>query len=1000
MSYQFPELKNFLGLYSQENSFSIPDGALETAANVVLSKDRVISKRRGFYQYYDPGASTLNNLFFYQGRLISVFSDKSSYLTDTGSAPNMTGTSTTHTGSAVAVTGGRVSRSVQSNNNIYYTSDNGMMKLEAYNSAVYKSGTPPAVDIRARFISGGSGPFSADSQMAWRIVYGRRDANDNLILGAPSDIVSLTNAVVSNVNYTFVLTTVTVTSTSHGLATGTVITVTGGTDTNVNGTYTITSTGVNTFTYVVPVAPAGVGNLDYVASFTARLEFSVPTEISSVADGYFYQVYRTSASISSAVTPDINFKLVDEFKLTAGEISARVVFFEDTIDDILLGAELYTNPNSREGELQSNDRAPLCDDVTLFKNHVFYANCTTRHLLDLAVIDSTGMVSGDFVEIKVDATTRRYVARTGVGNSTVTAATTFVTTTITVNYTAHGLLAGDTIYVANAVGTGTLPSGTYSVATAAANSFTFTAASAPTTLTFLDFQGVTNGTYPIFQLDNSSGSASLRLRQTASGIVKAINRDTSALVYAKYVSGLTDTPGKMRFQAKGFTGKIYVRASSTTVGDAFSPVLPDSFVSGDQVFSRNDDQPHVFYVSKIGEPEAVPLVNFFPVGARNKSILRIEALRDSVIVLKEDGVFRVNGDAVSNFSVTALDNTIFTLDASSVALLNNQVMTLSNQGVCLISDSSVQVVSRKIEDPIAAVLGSSSLVGQTGAVAYESERLYLLSTLAPNQATNTVVYGYNYLNDSWVTWDTTFKQGVLGANDTLYVVTSGNKINKERKNQTRIDFCGQNHAITVVSVAVDELSAIITITSKVPEIGDVVVKSDVFNRVTSVFGAASPYILTFERPTNLLAADSAVLYAKYDSTVKMAPFHAGLIGREKQFAQMQVHTRDESITSMDVSFTGAYYGGSEMVTWRRNAIGATGGGWGSQPWGFFPWGEGDGINNTQGTRNAPILRVYVPLFQQRNTFIQALLEHKNAGEAINIQAIAFAVRPYQERVSR
>ena len=53
-----------------------------------------------------------------------------------------------------------------------------------------------------------------------------------------------------------------------------------------------------------------------------------------------------------------------------------------------------------------------------------------------------------------------------------------------------------------------------------------------------------------------------------------------------------------------------------------------------------------------------------------------------------------------------------------------------------------------------------------------------------------------------------------------------------------------------------------------------------------------------------------------------------------------------------------------------------------------------------GTQPASIVRTYVPRFQQRNTFIQPTLEHASAGEAMNIQAVAFAVRAYGERTSR
>jgi hypothetical protein len=1009
MAYNYPEIKNFLGLFSQQNSFTLPDGAMEIAENIVLGRDGICQKRRGFYEYYEPGSGTLNNLALYDSTLIAFFNSKVSYLTESGTAPNKTGSASDLSGATVLLSSNRVARSVQSNKNLYFTTDNGVLKLEAYNSSIYKAGTAPALDLRATFQAGTNGPVDADCQLAWRVCYGRRDANDNLILGAPSDIVSLVNANITSCTYSSAGAgpyTVTVTdSAGHGLTTGTYVTVSSATDTDANGSYAITVTAPTTFTYQTTANPAS-GTLSYVPHYYTRLETTIPSDISTVNDGYFIQIYRTSQSLTSDVTPDSDFKLIEERKLTSAEISSRIFVFDDDIDDLLLGAELYTNPNSREGELQANARPPLCDDITVYKNHAIYGKCTSRHILDFSVIDTTGLADGDYVEVKVDSTTRRYVARTGVGNENVTGTVANDGSgNIQVTYTSHNLQNGDSIYIMNVTG-GSLTEGTYYVINRAANTFEISTSSGGANVAYnsetaLEFQGVTNGTYPIFYLNASGGSASLRLRETAQGLVKAINRDSSSLVYARYVSGLTEIPGKMRLEAKSFTGTIYMRGNDATTADAFSPVLATDFSTGDQVYSRNDDLPNFFFSSKIGEPEAVPLTNSFPVGARNKDILRVVALRDSLIVLKEDGVFRVNGDSPSNFSVTVLDNTVVCLDPSSVVVLNNQVIALSNQGVCLITDSSVQIISRRIEDPIQAILGSSNLVGQTAAIAYESDRHYLLSTLEPNGTTNGIVYVYNVLNDGWVTWDQTFKQGIVGNSDTLFLISTDNRILKERKFQTRLDFCGQNHATTVVSVASDALTAVITCSTRAPTNGDIIVQSDVINRVeSSSLVSGNNYTVTFYRACNLVAANTPTLYEQYDSTIKLAPFHAGLVGRSKQFAQMQGHTKDESVTSVDISFSGNSYGESEVVTWSATEVGAAGTGWGNQPWGYFPWGNSDGVNITYGTKNAPIIRIYIPLFQQRNTYIQPRILHPHAGEAINLQSLSFAVRAYGERVSR
>ncbi len=1077
MSFSYPEIRSFVGLYLQQNSLTVPDGALETALNVVISKDGQITKRRGYYTFYSPITGTLNRLFTYQNVLMAAFQTKLSYLTETGTAPNKTGVETALSGQTVAITNGRVARTVQSNRNLYFTTDNGLLKITAYNSTIAKSGSPQGLDVAGRFVasSASAGVFASGATWGYRVVFGYRDSNDNLILGAPSDITTLTNTAVVGKAVSCSTNTLTVTSTAHGLVSGMYLTfanAAGFTDAannaKANGTYQITVTTADAFTYTVASGPTGgPGTIDYYYAGPVELEFSVPSEIGA-SDGYFYQIYRSSQVQTGTIFSD--FKLTDELTLTSAQITAGVVFYSDDIDDILLGAELYTNQNSREGELQANTRAPKAEDVTLYKGYTIYGNCTTRQLLQFNVIDSTLLASGDWIETKVDSTVRRYVARTGVGNQTRLSQTVTGSGPLVVTYVAHGLLVGDTVYISNVTG-GSYANQTVTLTAKTADTFTFTPTGSGSP-TALEFQGVTgldtihasssvsgavtltvtfNGhgidvgvvvfistvvggsyanqrvtvtaattntftftavgsgsatslnfqaVYPIFYLSTSS-SASVRLRDTAQGIVKAMNRDTGSLVYAQYSSGTNAIPGQMTLQAKGFTGIIYLRASAATPASAFSPVLPTAFSSGTQIYSRNDELPHVFFSSKLNEPEAVPLVNFFTVGARNKEILRVVALRDSLIVIKEDGVYRVTGDAVSNFNVTTLDSTVFCVAASSVDVINNQAIFLSNQGVCLVTESSVQIVSRKIEDVIQPILGQVDIASVTSGVGYESERLYLLTTSDPNDTDATNVWAFNVLTEAWTLWDTIFSQASLGPQDRLYYIPSAtNAIMRERKYQTRTDYTAESYTVTVSAVSSDKTTCTLTVPmGETPESGDVVVKSNVINRITAVTAVSSTtFTVEFLRASNLVNADSEILYRYITSQVGLAPFHAGLVGRTKQFSQVEVHFRDAaSCSRLSCYFVGPTFGGSASQEWESTFSAA---GWGLFPWGFEPWGQGEGVNLPIGTQPAAICRVYVPLFQQRTVWIQPYLEHSEAGETFSIQAMAFAVRAYGERVSR
>ncbi len=1010
VAYSYPEIKNFLGLFAQANSFSLPDGAMETAENIVINDDGVLAKMRGFYNYFTPTLKTLNQLFNYQNKLISIYEASASYFTDTGSSPNYTGSEHALSGQSFTCAAPRVSRGLEQNANQYFTADNGIMKLDAYNGTLFLAGAPPGLDIRGGFTAD-NGPILADSEYAVRVVFGRTDANNNLILGAPSDILTLTTQNTLVVPYTRSgggPYTVTATLVGHNLSVGMTITVSAGTTATVDGTHVITAVTASTFVWSQVADPGASGTFSFKTTRQGIYEFTVPSDISNVSQQWFYQIYRTSQSGSASISPTADFRLIDQVLLTSAEISAHFVTYIDEVDDVLVefAPELYTNPNSREGELQANYRPPLCDDMALFNNYVFYANCETRQTLEVDVIDAGALAAADYIEIKIDAVTRRYVAQAGVGNRTVKADS--ITNSggdLRIDYVAHGLTNGETIYISTITG-GSLTAGSYFVVSAATDTFkiSLTSGGSPiaySAVTELYFEGVTNGTYPIFQLDKTSATVSAQLRNTAQGIVKAINRDQSSLIYANYTSGITDTPGKMQFTAKGFTGVIYVRANSAAAGAAFYPVLPSSFASGTQVFSKNDDQPNVVYISKVGEPEAVPYVNQIPVGSRNKAIKRIFALRNSIIVLKEDGVFKITGDNPINFTVTILDNTVQVVAANSGATLNNQVYFLAINGICVATDSAVEIVSRRIENRIENIIGLSNISAITSAVAYDSDRTYRISTAFPNDSTKTITYFHNSINDTWTESDQLFNGGVVGPNDIMYYISTDNKILKERKNGTRVDYGNQNYSITVTTVDSDSMGALINSSAHAPQVGDFIVMSNVITRIESVENVAgSDYQVTFFRTTNLVDGNTPTLYARIVSNIRMAPFHAGVLERGKQFSQLQLHTRSPSITKITCTFSGQTFGGSEVTNWLANLVSGNSGGWGFEPWAFFPWGLADQINNFFATAPAPVVRLYVPLFQQRNTFIQATLLHEMGGEAIDIQAMSWAIRAYQERVSK
>jgi hypothetical protein len=180
------------GLYTSPNQLSLPDGALSEASNVVIRRNGIIEQRRGFKLYGNSGGSTsdlFKQLTSYRGRIIRHITNQLEYDSD-------------GVGSFQAFAGNFVEASdllrmkfIESNGNLYFTSNNGIQKLSAKTANTIGSSTiTPAGAAKAISIEGKSvyqanlttGFLPQDSAVAYRVVWGYKDINDNLIQGSPS----------------------------------------------------------------------------------------------------------------------------------------------------------------------------------------------------------------------------------------------------------------------------------------------------------------------------------------------------------------------------------------------------------------------------------------------------------------------------------------------------------------------------------------------------------------------------------------------------------------------------------------------------------------------------------------------------------------------------------------------------------------------------------------------------------------------------------------------
>ena len=764
-----------------------------------------------------------------------------------------------------------VSRQFAAQGNSYFTTDNGVYKLEREDLPALEAGLPPGLDVQVE-LNGALGPIEANSQVAYRILFGRKDAQGNLVLSAPSQQAIAYNStrvgLSINVNITGTTAVAVVTDTGHPYtAAGGIVTILSMTNFSAvispaivitpNSQYPVTYLSASTFSFPFEVASGTspttfTALIEYAYTPTATITASIPQEIASTQ--YLYQVYRTSPSQSAVTEPFDDFRLVAEQNIDSTDVSRGFISYSDDLPQLLLEGQpyLYTN-SAQEGILQSNTRPPRAEDITVFKGYAFYANTLQYHIRTFTVVDPTKLTSGDTVSLTDGTTTETYLflgdaANDAIGNESVTETIAVAGTTATVTHTAHGFANGDIIRVTD-VGTSSIAIGEYTVFNAAANTFDFTIASGSTGTA--SFEGVRRGTSRLAKLvvTDTDVTVSQSIYFTASYLIKAINRNPNSIVYAQYTSEVTAPPGSVALLAKNLEQDAFsLTASSVAAGSTFEPQFP---TSGTSVQSEADIGTNRIYIGKLNEPEAVPLFNIRDVGSKASPILRVAALRDSVIILKDDGIYRLNGDTVNNFTVTALDNTVFVKATDSVVVLNNSVYCLSNQGVVQITDSAVRIVSRIIEPLLTAILGQD-LEDNTSAVGYESERIYLLSVKRPNTLSSVadVTYCYNYLTESWTSWQggnkVFFNALLRPSDDKLYSIPTiaQNRIIKERKQQDLVDYSGQEFCAPVVKALVS--SATTTIGS-----------DSVSCQTPTAHGLSNGQLVTISRPSSTLTASFA-----------------------------------------------------------------------------------------------------------------------------------------------
>ena len=485
---------------------------------------------------------------------------------------------------------------------------------------------------------------------------------------------------------------------------------------------------------------------------------------------------------------------------------------------------------------------------------------------------------------------------------------------------------------------------------------------------------ISSGFFKVF----TAGSAAQNISDTAQSLVKVINQYSSnTAIYAYYISGYQDLPGQIQLVKRTLDDTTFAvtvsRASAWDVGSGTS---------------SGDVYPNGIMWSKNGQPEHVPASHLEFVGSKNFEGRRCLALRDSIFLLKDDGVFRLTGSGGS-WSIEPLDTSTRIIAPDSAVVVNNQIYALCDQGIVSISDVGVQVISRPIEDQIIGLISEDydSLKTLSFGVGYDTDRKYCLWTISSDSDNfPTQAFVYNTFTQAWTTWVKDASHAVVNqADDKIYLCNPEDKyVLIERKNLDFTDYADEE--VEGISVVSSSGYSVVLNTVVGIDVGYLLYESaSIYSLITAV--DAPTNTVTVNDLRSWAVASIAVLKS-IACEIEYAVQDGDNPGVMKLFQEVALLFRESNFVNGTLGFFTDLSGGYQETT----ILGSYGG----DLWGLFLWGNGA----WGGTSRPKPIRVFVPREKSRGSLISAKLRISNAYSKWSLNGMSLQFDWVSERVSR
>ena len=733
------------GLVTSPNNLGATEqGALVEADNVVIRFADIIEPRRGQVKFDElvnyPDSYPAGDYL----RQIMPFVDSQVVNTHDGKLANLADLETPYEGTWFPADGISRMKSTVAGQNLHMATQKGMYVLESLTSQPRASGLPVPPDPTVTVVAATAGFLADTNRCGYRVLYGRKDIHGakNYFLGPPSYPVVATN--------------------------------TRGTTANVR------------LTIRTDILPTNV--LD-------------PTKF---ADGLFVQIYRTVQVAPGIPSVGDNYLQVFEQPLGGADFVSTISITDATPDAFIeVGSTgdalpLYTN-TSEEGGAQRNDPPPYARDVATWQSRTWYAQTTNLNSLTLKLLGVggggtdadgvTGLRAGDSIFIGG-------IKFTGTASSPASAEFVVYTAGTGPNAASENILktARNLVDAVNA----------YAIANPSfiINAFLTTGEAVPPTIllerdTYPD-NTVFSVTFqtPVVQATVTGTSGSHTVTTAGNhglieGDVVRIYKNGPNPYTPQYITVQAPvTPTSFKSDSTYAFLNAFDRLYRAYGETAWNPALPKT---GTAVSSTNDDAPNRLCFSKIQEPESVPrYVNSLDIGIPGKKILRIQPMRDQMLVFKEEGTYVVYAD--EPYSVALLDNTVQLQAIDTVSAVGSTVFALVDDGVAAITESSIQPTSVVIQNQLMPYLGSIGRAATADAfgIAHESDQMFSLWIPETPGQLSAKVFVYGLRGNAWTTWSFANGNRTCGRvnpfSDTLYLGVNDGSIFKDLHSSRRSDY--------------------------------------------------------------------------------------------------------------------------------------------------------------------------------------------------------------------